>query len=271
MKKLATAVGVIFGLLVLLLVFKNMLIKAGVKKGTKEVTGLELDIGDMDLGLLESKIDITDMKLLNPEGFPDKVMIDMPKLLIDFELASFFKDGAHFETVELNLKELMVVRNKERKLNISALKSVSEKTGGETRPVEQETEDEVPEVKIDKLILTIGDVTYKDYSLRKTPFTKKFNIGIHEVYTDITDPKKLVNLVIVRALQGTGIAQLANFNLGMLRADVSDTLKKTVSGVTEEGKKELEALGEVTKEKAAEKVEEVTKGLKEKFKPPFGR
>lgn len=271
MKKLGITVGIIVGIFVFLLVFKNTLIKTGVEKGTKKLTGLGLDIGDMDVGLLESKIDITDMKLLNPEGFPDKVMINMPKLLIDFELASFFKDRAHFETVELNLKELAVVRNKERKLNISTLKSVSEKMEEGEKPVEQKEEEKAPEVAIDKLILTIGEVTYKDYSLRKTPLTKTFNVGIHEVYTDITDPKKLVNLIIVRALQGTGIAQLANFNLGRLRADISDTLRKGVGGITETGKKELEALQETTKEKAVEKVEEVTKGLKEKIKPPFGK
>ncbi len=107
--------------------------------------------------------------------------------------------------------------------------------------------------------------------MRKTPFTKTVNIGIHETYTDITNPKKLVNLVIVRCLQGTGIAQLANFDLGSLQMDISDTLRKGVSGIEETGKKELEALEETTKEKALEKVEEVTKGLKEKFKPPFGK
>ncbi|MBW2038065.1 MAG: hypothetical protein JRI46_00470 [Deltaproteobacteria bacterium] len=268
MKKLGIAVVIIVGVFVLLLVFKNMLIKMGVEKGAKKVTGLELAIGDMDVGLLASKVDITDMKLLNPAGFPDKVMINIAKFLVDFELASFFKGRAHFETVELNLKELIVVRNRERKLNISALKSVSEKTKKEKKPVKKKKEEKTPpEVTIDKLILTIGKVTYKDYSWGKTPFTKTFNIGVHEVFRNITDPKKLVNLIIVRALQGTGIAQLANFDLGTLRADVSDTLKKGVSGVTEAGQKELKELEKTTKEEAAEKVEEeVTKGLKEKFK-----
>ena len=271
MKKLGIAVGVFVGVFVLLLVFKNTLIKMGVEKGTKKVTGLELDIGDIDVRLLDSKVGIIDMKLLNPETFPDKVMINIAELLIDFELTSFFKDRAHFEIVELNLKELMVVRNKKRKLNISALKSVSEKMEEKKDPIKEKKGEKAPEVTIDKLILTIGKVTYKDYSLGKIPLTKTFNIGIYEVYTDITDPKKLVNLIIVRALQGTGIAQLANFDLGRLRADVSDTLKKGVSAVTEAGKKELEALEKTTKEKAGEKVEEVTKGLKEKFKPPFSR
>jgi len=269
MKKLGIVVGIIVVVFVLLLVFKNMLIKTAVEQGTKKATGLELTIEDMDVGLLASKVDITDMQLLNPAGFPDKVMIDIAKLLVDVELASFFKGGAHVETLELDLKELMVVRNKERKLNLSALKSVSEKQRKGEKPVEQEEakkEKKAPQVVIDMLILKIGKVTYKDYSWGTKPFTKTFTIGINEVYRDITDPKKLVNLIIVRALQKTNIAQLANFDLGTLKADVGDTLKTVESGVTEAGKKELKDLEKSATEEAEKQVgEDVIKGLKKQL------
>ncbi|OGP52724.1 MAG: hypothetical protein A2Y65_07390 [Deltaproteobacteria bacterium RBG_13_52_11] len=269
MKKLGIVVGIIVVIFVLLLVFKNILIKMAVEEGTKKVTGLELTIGSMDVGLLAPKVDISDMRLLNPAGFHDKVMIDMSKFLVDFELASFFKKRAHFKNVELNLKELMVVRNKGRKLNIDALTAVGEKKQGE-KPVEQKQvkqEKKAPQVTIDKLILKIEKVVYKDYSLGETPFTKTFTLGINEVYSDVTDPNKLVILIIVRALEGTGIAQLANFDLGTLKADVSDTLQKRVSGVTEAGQKELGAVGETTTKEAEKKVEEeLTKGLRKQFK-----
>lgn len=269
MKKLGIIVGIIVVIFILLLVFKNILIKMAVEEGTKKVTGLELTIGTMDVGLLASKVDITDMRLLNPPGFHDKVMIDMSKFLVDFELASFFKKRAHLQTVELNLKELMVVRNKERKLNIDALTAVGQKKQGE-KPVEQKEakqEKKAPQITIDKLILKIGKVVYKDYSLGGTPFTKTFTIGINEVYRDVTDPNELVKLIIVRALEGTGIAQLANFDLGTLKADVSDTLQKGVSGATEAGQKELGAVGETTTKEAEKKVEEgLIKGLEKQFK-----
>jgi uncharacterized protein involved in outer membrane biogenesis len=269
MKKLGIIVGIIVVVIVLLLVFKNVLIKTAVEKGTKRVTGLELAIGDMDVGLLTSKVDITDMQLLNPAGFPDKVMIDIPKFLVDVELASFFKQRAHVETLALDLKELLVVRNKDRKLNLMALKSVGEKQQKGRKPVEQEVEKKekkAPQVVIDTLILKIGKVTYKDYSWGERPFTKTFTIGINEVYRDITDPKKLVNLIIVRALQGTNIAQLANFDLGTLKADVSDTLQKGVSAATEAGVQELESLGITPPEGAEEQIEEeLFKGLKKQL------
>jgi uncharacterized protein involved in outer membrane biogenesis len=269
MKKLGIVVVIIIAVVALLLIFKNVLIKTAVEQGTKRTTGLELVIGDMNVGLLASKVDITDMQLLNPAGFPDKVMIDIPKFLVDVELASFFKKRAHVQTLALDLKELMVVRNKDRKLNLSALKSVSEKQKKVKKPVDQKErkkKKEAPQVTIDTLVLKIGKVVYKDYSWGAKPLTKTFTIGIDEVYHDITDPKKLVNLIIVRALQKTNIAQLANFDLGSLKADVGDTLKTVESAATEAGQKELEDLEKSATEEAEKAVgEDVIKGLKKQL------
>jgi uncharacterized protein involved in outer membrane biogenesis len=269
MKKLGIIIGIIVVIIALLLIFKNVLIKTAVEQGTKRVTGLELTIGDMDVGLLASKVDITDMQLLNPVGFPDKIMIDIPTFLVDVELASFFKKRAHVQTLTLDLKEFMVVRNKDRKLNLSALKSVSEKQKKVKKPVDQKEgkkEKEAPQVTIDTLVLKIGKVVYKDYSWGAKPLTKTFTIGIDEVYHDITDPKKLVNLIIVRALQKTNIAQLANFDLGSLKADVGDTLKTVEKAATEAGQKELEDLEKSATEEAEKAVgEDVIKGLKKQL------
>jgi uncharacterized protein involved in outer membrane biogenesis len=121
MKKLGIVVGIVVVIFVLLLVFKNIIIKTAIEQATKKATGLELTIGNMDVSFLASKVDVTDMRLLNPVGFPDKVMIDVPKFLVDVEFASLFKQRKHVRTLELNLNELMVERNRERKLNINAL------------------------------------------------------------------------------------------------------------------------------------------------------
>jgi uncharacterized protein involved in outer membrane biogenesis len=266
MKKLGIVVGIIVVIFALLLVFKNIIIKTAIEQATKKATGLELTIGTMDVSLLASKVDVTDMRLLNPAGFSDKVMIDIPKFLVDVELASLFKQRKHVETLELNLNELMVVRNKERKLNINSLTALGQKKQEGKRPAEQKEakqEGKAPQVTIDKLILKIEKVTYKDYSLGETPFTKTFTIGVNEVYRDVTDLNKLVMLIIVRALEGTGIAQLANFDLGSLKADVGEILQKGVSRVTEAGQKELQT----TTEEATRKLgEEATKSLKKQFK-----
>jgi uncharacterized protein involved in outer membrane biogenesis len=250
MKKLGIIVGIVVVVFVALLMFKNVLIKMAIERGTKKVTGLTLTIGNMDVGLLAPKVDIMDMKLLNPPGFSDKVMIDIRKFFVSFELASFFTKRAHFKTAELDLKELTVVRNKERKLNIDALTSVGEKRGQGQKPAEQKEAKQgqkSPQVTIDKLVLKIGKVIYKDYAMGETPVTQTFDIGINEVYRDVTDPKKLVNLIIVRALERTSIAQLTNFDMGALKLDASTLTKGT--------QKDIEAVGKTSGDAATKKAE----------------
>jgi glycine cleavage system H lipoate-binding protein len=55
--------------------------------------------------------------------------------------------------------------------------------------------------------------------------------------------------------------------LGTLKADVSDTLQKGMSGVTEAAQKELGAVGETTTKEAGKKAEEeLIKSLEKQFK-----
>jgi hypothetical protein len=94
MKKLGIVVGIIVVFFILLLVFKNFLIKTAVERVTKKTTGLELTIGNMAVSFLASKVDVTDMRLLNPAGFPDKVMIDVPKFLVDVQYQCLNRIGS---------------------------------------------------------------------------------------------------------------------------------------------------------------------------------
>jgi hypothetical protein len=72
--------------------------------------------------------------------------------------------------------------------------------------------------------LKIGKVVYKDYSRGTEPFVQEFNVNLNERYSNITDPYKLVSLIVVKALWNTTIASLANFNLDGLKGTISDTL-----------------------------------------------
>ena len=44
-----------------------------------------------DLSFLKTYVGIEDMRLFNPRGYPDKVMLDMPEIFVNFSLADLFK------------------------------------------------------------------------------------------------------------------------------------------------------------------------------------
>jgi hypothetical protein len=242
---------------VLVFLGKNIIAKNAVTGGIRAVTGLEMDIDKVDVGIFNTLIDINKMKLYNPPDYTDRVMIDMPEIFVDYNLAAFLGRKAHLEEVRIDLKELTVVKNREGKLNIESLKVA----GTEEEPEKPEKEKKT-DIRIDTLDLKIGRVAYKDYSRGREPTVREYSLDLHETFHNVTDLNEMGRLILVRALISTDIANLANFDLGSLKSDISDTLIKAA-----EIGKPVEELGG----KTGEVLKEKTKDIKEKFKLPFGK
>ncbi|MDD4183577.1 MAG: hypothetical protein PHT53_07150, partial [Candidatus Omnitrophica bacterium] len=204
-----------------LLLAKDLIIKTSVEKGVEIVTGLKLDIGSLNVGIFKPVTDIKNLRLFNPAGFPDKTMIDMPEIYVRYDLPAIIGGNIHLPEVRLGLREFVVVKNSKGELNLDALKNVQAQKKGESKAAEKPA-GKAPKIKIDKLALNIGKVIYKDYSKGSTPSVKEFNINLNEVYTNIDDPYKLASLIVVKALIGTPIAALTNFDLKGLTGSVGD-------------------------------------------------
>lgn len=258
MKKLLFIV--VIGILVVLLALffaKNMIAKIAVEKGVKQVTGLKLKTGSFNIGIMKTFVGIKNLRLYNPKGYKDKVMFHMPEIFADYNLSAMMKRKVHLEKMRLNLKELTVVKNEKGQLNLNSLKPVQKEK--DVKAKEEKKEAKSPEIQIDRLELKIGKVVYKDYSKRKTPSVREFDINLDEKYENITDPNELVRLIIVKALMNTTIAQLANFNIGPLVKDMSEKLKKEIK---------IDKFLDVGKD-IGEKTEESTKQILNKTKDLF--
>ena len=187
----------------------------------------------MNIGLVKTLIDIEELKLYNPKGFEDPVMVDIPQVYVNYRMGAFFKKEVYLEEVRLHLKEFVVVKNKEGKLNLDSLTSIGAakeaKEGAEEK--KETTKDKskapLPKIKIDLLKLKIDKVYYKDYSQGDTPTVKEFDVNIDATYENITDPQALVNIIVIKALANTTISSLTNFDLGSL----ADGLKGNVKGI----------------------------------------
>ncbi|MDD5774380.1 MAG: hypothetical protein PHS64_00380, partial [Candidatus Omnitrophica bacterium] len=65
-------------IVVVLVAARNLIIKAGASATIKAITGVELKIGSLDIGLFEPVIHIKDLKLLNPAKYPEPMMMSLP-------------------------------------------------------------------------------------------------------------------------------------------------------------------------------------------------
>ncbi|MDO8525410.1 MAG: hypothetical protein Q7S07_02860, partial [Candidatus Omnitrophota bacterium] len=222
-------------------------------------TGLTLKMGSFKAGLINTTVDIKNLKLFNPPGFKDRLMIDMPRIYVDYDLPAIIKGKIHLTELRLNLREFIVVKNEKGELNINALKVVqAEKKREKPAAIGK---GKMPEIEIDSLELKIGKAVYRDYS-SGVLHEEEFDLGIDEKYSNITDVYSLVSLVVVRSLYKTSIARLSGFDLGGLEGTLSDTLgtaQKVAGG----------AAGEVAKG-AGDAVSKTAGALTDIFKDTLG-
>jgi hypothetical protein len=246
MKKLIIILAALVVIIAGLSLGKNLIAKAAVERGAQMVTGLQLRIAKMNVGILKTLVNIDNLVLYNPRDFKDRIMIDMPNIYVDYNLGAILKGKIHLYDMRLDLKEFIVVKNKDGKLNLDSLKVVQAQKEGK-KPEDKEKV-KAPEMQIDSLHLKIGKVIYKDYSTgSENPYIREFNVNINEKYSNINDPYSLVSIIVVKALMDTAIASLTNFDLGGLSNTVTGTLSRATKLATDTAGKATKIVGETGK------------------------
>ncbi len=222
MKKGLITIGVIvLAVVVVLVVAKDTITRVVVEKGVKVVTGLPIKLDKIDISLAKTTFDIEGLKLYNPPGFEDKVMLDMPRIYVDYDLPAFLREEIYLTKLRVNIKEFVVVKNAKGELNLDSLKTIQQLQSGKKKGA---ADSGGQEFQIDSLELIIGIVAYKDYSKGGKPAVMEFTINIDEKFKNVNSPNKVVNLIIVKALMNTTIAKLTSFDLKALTGQVGDVL-----------------------------------------------
>jgi len=245
--------GVVIALILVVVIGRNVVVKTAVERVTKQVTGLDLKIGSMKIGLTGTDLRLENVRLMNPPDFFDGAMLDIPEFYTDYDLGDLFKKKIHLTDLVLSVGQFTVVRNKEGKLNLDALKTTQKEQ--KTEKAQSSGKAEMPEMNIERLRLKIGKVIYRDYTGGGKPKVQEFRINLDETYQNITDPRAVVNLIVLKALTKTTLSSLTDVKF----------LQNTVGG----------ALGTVsdltggTLEKTGQMLEKSTEGIKKLL--PFGR
>jgi len=227
---------------------RNIIAKTVLTKGIGVATGLTMQISDMNVGILDSQLGVKGVKLLNPKGFDDKVMLDLPELFIDYDMGDLLKKKVHLNEVRFNLKQLMVVTNSAGQVNLDAFKMKESEAKSQAQTPKKETpkkEGQALEFAIDKVSLKVGKVILKDYSKGQTPSTQEFDINIDIAAENITNMEGLINLVIGKALLKAGLGSFGDFDPTAL-VD-TEALQEGAGGMMDKAKEGLEGVGEGVK------------------------
>ena len=246
MKRLRGILIVVAVAIVGLAVGKNLIAQAAVVGGVKMVAGLDALLTGMQVAVRKPVIAMKDFTLLNPSGYPDRVMLKMPELYIDYDLGSFLKGNAHLRHIRLHLAEFTVVKRADGQLNLDRITALQQKKPAEKQPAGKQPAGPEPQLQIDVLELNIGKVVYKDYT-RQPVLVQEFPVNIKERYEHIDNPYTLAGLIVTKALMRTSIAQLANFDLAGLQTGVNDALKSSAELATRMAATGLDAAQEMSK------------------------
>jgi hypothetical protein len=258
------------GILAALSVFfvaKNFIVKIVVEKLVETTTGLPLTIKHLDINIPATTVGINDLVLMNPRGYEDRIMIDIPEIYVDYDLRAIIKGKIHLKEARIYLKEFVVVKNRKGDLNLDAFKSVK-KTRTE-EPKKTKKKRKAPKLQIDSLELRVDKVVYKDYSGGGVPKVKEFNVNINQKFHNIDNSDKFVNLIIAKALAKTTIARLADFDLNALQGSLEGVVTKSAQKVVDEVGQVLNGTGQKAKSAvgtAASAVQKTTQGLTERFR-----
>ena len=203
MKKILLILGIIVLSLVVIAIVRDQVIKAVVTMEVSNITGAPVKLSGFSLGLFKQAVHMEGLKIYNPKGFPEGVLVDVAKMNVHYDLAMLLKGKVHLMQAGLDLKEIGLIRNKEGKLNVDALKVTQAKQESGAKAKEPA---KVLSFQIDEFKLKMGRVVEKDYSSgAPEPVVTVYDINLEKTYKNITSPQQLVALIITEPMKAAGI------------------------------------------------------------------
>jgi len=256
MKKTLLTIVLVIAVIFAAGILKDQAIRGVITVAATGITGAPVHMDGLSLGLFNHSVRIAGLRVYNPKGFPRGILVDISKIRVDCDLGALFKKKLHLKVAEFELKEMILVKNKDGVLNVDALK-VTKETGKKEEPKEA-----MP-MQIDELRLSIGRIILKDYSGPK-PIIEVHDINAKKISRNITSAHQLVMLVLMEGMKSAGIkgAQMyavsalagvailpvaAGFTLAGNDSAAQD-FNSSEAAVFDAGLKVLNYLGRVTKE-----------------------
>lgn len=105
-------------LVVLLLIFKDSILRVIAENEMRAETGMDVRIGKFSSGLFTPVVTIENLKLYNTPEFGGAPFLDVPELHIEFDAMALAEQKLRVKLMRFNLAELDVVKNQSGQTNI---------------------------------------------------------------------------------------------------------------------------------------------------------
>ncbi len=175
----------------------------------RAATGMDAKVSAVHVGLLSPTITIEGFKLYNTPDFGGAVCLDMPELHIEYDRAALSLGKLHLPLVRLDLADLMVVQDKQGRINFATLKKKDKESAARSSLASGFKFN-----GIDTLNLSLGKFHLANLASGRS---EEVNFGIrHQIFHNVKSEADLSGLGLLLALRGASSSGKSDLDLGSL-------------------------------------------------------
>ncbi len=212
--------GLLFLIAVLMLgwmLFLPLLVTSQIK--THSRFGAEVE--SLSGNPLAGTVNVLNLVLTNPEGFEEKDFVKLKEFDLKVKPLSLMGERIEVPRLLLDVEQVTIVTNRNGENNA---KIFHERMRGEDKVEETSEEESEPiDFIVNSLKIRVHKVVTVDYSKRKEPVIREYNVNIDREFTDVSDPKVIVTPVLTD-IAAVGLAQYGGDLFGLLPESLTGPL-----------------------------------------------
>jgi hypothetical protein len=199
------AVVLVVVVAVVLLLSYNSILRVAVEHSIRAQTGMDAEIGSLNLALTSPTIRIQNFKLYNTGDFGGTPFLDIPEIYVEYDRAALARKQIHITLMRFNLGELDIVKNEKGQTNIFSLGIAlpAKNPGGIPAAGNFKKQTGYDPKSIDTLNVSIGKVKFID--LKNPQNNREQTIGLENVVIpNVKSQADLGGLEALIVLRGNG-------------------------------------------------------------------
>ncbi|MFA7255132.1 MAG: hypothetical protein WC133_03420 [Candidatus Omnitrophota bacterium] len=219
-----------FFLVLLMVIFHTWAIKQALTFTLSYQLGADVSIQNVKMDWKNTGFEVQGLEIGNPYSFPRGILADIPLVIISVDLPSISQGVLRLKTVGFDLRELQVMNVPQKGLNVLELKPLkksNEERSSSREAVRTQIKRYTPEVMIDELIFSIGDISYLD-TTGASMKQNRYRAGIRgATYYNIRGTQDMTAIVVGEALKKMGLGYLESQFKNLQSRAVSSAVKKS--------------------------------------------
>ena len=192
-------------LVVILLLTYNSILRVAMEHQIRAQTGMDVEIGSLNIGLVSPMAEIRNLKIHNSPDFGGTPFLNIPEIHVEYDRAALARRELHIKLLRFNLGELDIVKNQAGRTNIfmPGPRFPAGKSRGTNALADFKKQSGYNFTGIDMLNVTIGTVKFID--LQNPQNNREQDIGIDDlVIPNVRTPIDIAGLGADIALHSNG-------------------------------------------------------------------